>query len=219
MHVLPIAGLIRAADDRGTTLDPKEIERKAINKAAFKVESTTVTTPQRIQIRKTMQRLGIQAKQGEEFASVPAFIQKTLDLAERAGGESPRPERPKTTLLEEIRLAAGNEQLIAIYNGRDELKDSFDTWEDQAKRIDTRLPIWNKLQTLLRQAESLPEAATHQFQAKNIIDSRLLLTDPDSVTPMVLALSQLLRDELNAISTKYDSEFNRGFEGLDQDKN
>jgi len=53
LHVLLIAGLIRAADERGTTLDPKEIERKAISKAAFKVESTTVTTPQRIQIRRT----------------------------------------------------------------------------------------------------------------------------------------------------------------------
>lgn len=71
MHVLLFAGLIRAVDDRGSTLDPKEIERKAISKATFKVESTTVPTPQRIQIRKTMQRLGIPAKQGEELASLP----------------------------------------------------------------------------------------------------------------------------------------------------
>ncbi|MFN9943843.1 MAG: hypothetical protein ACK56I_30655, partial [bacterium] len=108
--------------------------RKAIGKSTFKVESTTVTTPQRIQIRKVMQRLGIQANQGEELAFVPAFLQKALELAEQAGGESPRPEKPKTTSLEEIRLSAGNEQLLGIYNRRDELKTSFDQWEDLGKR-------------------------------------------------------------------------------------
>jgi hypothetical protein len=185
----------------------------------FKVESTTVTTPQRIQIRKTMQRLGIQAKQGEELSFVPQFIQKAMELAERAGGEAPRPERPKIESLEEIRLAAGNEQLIAIYNRRDELKDSFDTWEERAKRIETRLPVWTKLQTLLRHAESLDEAATFAVQAKSIVEGRLLLADPDPVTPMVLALSQLLRDELNSLSEQYDQGFDTGLDALEQDAN
>jgi hypothetical protein len=219
LQVLLIAGLIRAADERGTTLDPKELERKAIGKAMFKVESTTVTTPQRIQIRKTMQRLGIQAKQGEELSFVPQFIEKAMKLAERAGGEAPRPERPKTESLEEIRLAAGNEQLIAIYNRRDELKDSFDTWEERAKRIETRLPVWTKLQTLLRHAESLDEEATFAVQAKSIVEGRLLLADPDPVTPMVLALSQLLRDELNSLSEQYDQGFDTGLDALEQDAN
>jgi hypothetical protein len=219
LQVLLVAGLIRAADERGTTLDPKDLERKAVGKAMFKVESTTVTTPQRIQIRKTMQRLGIQAKQGEELASAPLFVQKAIELAERAGGDAPRPERPKTESLEEIRLAAGNEQLIAVYNRRDELREAFDAWEERAKRIEARLPVWTKLHTLLRHAESLEEATTFAVQAKSIIEGRLLLADPDPVTPMVLALSQLLRDELNGLLSQYDQAFERGFEILEQDTN
>ena len=118
LQVLLIAGLIRAQDDRGRAVDPKDLERKAIGKATFKVESATVSTSQRIQIRKVLQRLGVQAKQGEELAAVPEFLRLAGELAEQAGGDAPKPER-LTWHLEEIRLSSGNEQLLAIYNRRD----------------------------------------------------------------------------------------------------
>jgi hypothetical protein len=219
LQVLLVAGLVRANDERGATVDPKELDRKAIGKSTLKVESTTVTTPQRIQIRKVMQRLGVQANQGEELAFVPAFLQKALDLAEQAGGEAPRPEKPKTTSIEEIRLSAGNEQLLGIYNRRDELKASFDQWEDLGKRIGTCWPVWMKLQSLLKHATSLPEADAYQAQVKSMIDGRLLLTEPDPLTPMVQAIGQLLRDELNALSQKYDEQFEAGLAALELDAN
>jgi len=111
LQVLLVAGLIRAQDDHGKTLDPKSLERKTIGKVIFKVESTTVSTAQRIQIRKLLQKVGLSAKQGEELASVPQFLQKLMDLADHAGGEAPKTEKPDTTGLEEIRLTAGNEQV------------------------------------------------------------------------------------------------------------
>ncbi|MDD3545423.1 MAG: BREX system P-loop protein BrxC, partial [Kiritimatiellae bacterium] len=70
LQVLLVAGLIRAQDERGQTLDPKELERKTIGKVMFKVESATVTTAQRIQIRKLLQKVGLSAKQGEELAYI-----------------------------------------------------------------------------------------------------------------------------------------------------
>ena len=219
LQVLLVAGLIRAADERGSPVATTALERKAIGKATFKVESNPPGTPERIQIRKVMQRLGVQAKPGEESVSVPAFLQRAFELAQQAGGDAPRPERPDLSTLEDIRLAAGNEQLWAIYNNRDELKPAFDTWEDRAKRIEARESNWNRLETLLRYAQPLKEAEAYQAQAKSILDSRLLLTDPDPVMPMVLALAQLLRDELNSLSARYDAEFERGFEVLEPDAN
>ncbi len=99
------------------------------------------------------------------------------------------------------------------------MKPAFDTWEDRAKRIEARQPAWNRLETLLRYAQPLKEAEAYQAQAKSILDSRLLLTDPAPVMPMVLALAQLLRDELNSLSARYDAEFERGFEVLEPDAN
>ena len=104
LHVLLVAGLIRAQDDHGKTLDFKSLERKAIGKVMFKVESTTVTTAQRIQVRKLLQKVGLSAKQGEELAYVPQFLQKLMDLADHAGGEAPKTEKPDTTGLEDCLL-------------------------------------------------------------------------------------------------------------------
>jgi hypothetical protein len=39
------------------------------------------------------------------------------------------------------------------------------------------------------------------------------------VTPMVLAVSQLLRDELNQLNSSYESTFEIGFEQLEKDSN
>ncbi|WP_419649639.1 hypothetical protein [Thiolapillus sp.] len=116
LQVLLIAGLIRVQDDHGKPIDAKALERKSIGKATFKVDSATVTTAQRIQIRKLFQKLGIKAKQGEEPSFVPQFLQQVLDLADKAGGDAPKPVTPDTKMLEDIRLSAGNEQLLALYN-------------------------------------------------------------------------------------------------------
>lgn len=44
LQVLLVAGLLRAHDERGQAVTPRELERKAIGKALFKVESATVST-------------------------------------------------------------------------------------------------------------------------------------------------------------------------------
>lgn len=40
-----------------------------------------------------------------------------------------RPVKPNTSHLDDIRRAAGNEQLLAIYNLRDELKQQIEAWQ------------------------------------------------------------------------------------------
>lgn len=88
MQVLLVAGLIRAQDEKGQTIDPKDLERKVIGKTMFKVESATVSAAQRIQIRKVLQKVGLSAKQGEELAYVPQFLVSAQELANRAGGDA-----------------------------------------------------------------------------------------------------------------------------------
>lgn len=219
LQVLASAGLLRVQDERGAPLDPRDLERSAIGKATLKVESATVSTPQRIQIRKVLQQIGVQARQGEELAAMPGFLQKAAQLAERAGGNAPKPERPDASALEDVRLAAGNEQLLAVYNRRDELRQDLTTWEAQGRRIEDRWPTWDRLQSLLHHADSLPEVEAHRIQAKSIADGRLLLNEPDLVAPMLLALTQLLRDELNRLGDRYDDEYESGTQALLADGN
>ena len=219
LQVLLVAGLIRAQDERGQTLDPKELERKTIGKVMFKVESATVTTAQRIQIRKLLQKIGILARQGEELVYVPQFLQKMLDLADQAGGEAPKPARPDTASLDEIRLTAGNEQLLALYNRRDELGSSFDNWTDLAKRIANLWPNWNILMRLMEHSSGLQDFNAIQAQVKTIERQRQLLEDPDLVAPLIANLTQLLRDELNKLDNEYDTCHKKGMQRLAADSN
>ena len=217
LQVLLIAGLVRAQDDRGRAVDPKDLERKAIGKATFKVESATVSTSQRIQIRKVLQRLGVQAKQGEELAAVPEFLRLAGELAEKVGGEAPKPERPDAASLEEIRLSSGNEQLLAIYNRRDDLKSSIEAWERQAKRIEKRWPTWEKLRDLLKHAGDLKAAQEARQQAEAIEKQRLLLADPDPVLPLLKSLEDALRKELAAQQKRYADELKKKTKNLEAD--
>jgi hypothetical protein len=219
LQVLLIAGLIRAQDEQGKTVDPKEIERKSIGKTLFKVEATTITTPQRIQIRKVLQKMDLSVKQGEELAVIPQFLQKMQELAGRAGGEAPKPERPDTQFLDDIRLTAGNEQLLAIYNQRDELPTVIDQWTATAEQIAQRWPIWQTLKRLAQHARSLQDIDALMVQITTIEEQRQLLLDPDAITPLLSNITQLLRNELNRLQQEYENRHKRGMQRLEQDEN
>ena len=208
LQVLLVAGLVKAVDERGQVIDPKELERRALSKAMFKVEVTTLTTAQRIQIRKLLQKVALHVKSGEERGAVIPFIEKMTDLADRAGGEPPKPSRPDTSLLDEIRLtASGNEQLLALYDRREVLAQDFDDWTRIAAQIEERWPSWQNLQELLRYTGDLKDAEDARRQVLAIEEGRMLLAEPDQILPLVKSLENSLRSELVECQKRYESEF------------
>jgi hypothetical protein len=219
LQVLLNVGLIHVRDERGQTVKPQNLERKAMGKAMFKVESATVTTQQRIQIRKLLQKMDCQAKQGDELAAVPQFLQKMQKLAERAGGEAPQPERPDTSTLEEIRLIGGNEQLLALYNRREELFHALEKWSSLAEQIATRWPPWEALEQLLHHAGKMDVAEETRKQAEAVKKRRLLLSEPDPIQPLAKSLENALRAKLTALQQKYTEEFDRLTAELESDPN
>lgn len=219
LQTLQVAGLIRAEDERGKGIDFKSLERKMIGKSHFRVESTTITTPQRIQIRKLLQKMGIQAKNGEESGLVPAFVQDMITLAERAGGDEPKPERPDTKLLDDIRLATGNEQLMALYSNKEELGKRIEEWKSISGIIVKRLPEWETLSRLAQYAEAVKDSEIILSQVTHIKLKRQLLDDPDPIEPLITQLTQILRDELNHLSSEYTSKHEAGMKRLESDEN
>lgn len=219
LQTLLVAGLIRAQDSQGKPIDPRDLERKAISKTQFRVEATTITTKQRIDIRKVFQALGISAKAGEELSAVPPFLRKLEDLAIKAGGEAPKPDHPDISFIDQIRLSVGNEQLMQIFNRKDELRQAIKEWGQLAEKIDKRWPTWLQLQDLANLANGLQHAETYRLQVKNIQEQRMLLADPDSASPLVGELSQQLRQELNRLATEYQQLHDDGMARLLNDVN
>ncbi len=216
---LLVAGIIRAQDEHGVTRAPGELERKAIGRTMFKVESVTISTAQRIQIRKLLHKAGITVNQGDELNHVPRLLQAMAELADRAGGEAPKPERPDTSILEDIRLAAGNDQLLALHRRREELTRDIGQWTDLRRRIDARWPAWLDLKRLMKHASRLQTAAGFSSQVEAIERDRQLLADPDPVGPLAAGLTQLLRDELNRLDGEYVSRHAEGVSRLEEDSN
>lgn len=221
LQVLLVATLVRAQDDHAKRYNPKEIERKALGKVMFKIESTVITTPQRIAIRKLFQKepLKIHTTPNEELASVPQFLQKMNELVDGAGGEAPKPVRPDTRILETIRTAAGNEQLLAVYNNRDDLERMIDDWHETAGRIHARWPEWTEVKSLAKHIDSLGNADVYLAQIATIEQERQLLADPDPLSPLVTNMAQVLRDELNAIRAQWNESWNKHEAELEKDGN
>ena len=198
LQVLLIAGIIRANDEKGILVDPRDLERKAIGKVTFKIESATVTVPQRIQIRKRFQQAKVPFNSNEELAAIPQFIEKLTQLADAAGGDAPKPEPPDKSSIDDIRLASGNEQLLVIYSRREELKQLIDDWETTCKKITERWPKWQQLRGLLAHAGHIKTADEARQQTEAIENQRLLLATPDPITPLVKSVEDTLRKELTS---------------------
>lgn len=222
LQTLLIAGLIKISKVNNSSNNlpaPTELDRKTIGKTEFKIESATVTTAQRIQIRKLLQKVSIQVKQGEELGAIPSFLHKLNELADQAGGDPPKPEKPDVAFLEEIRLTSGNEQLLSIFNKKDEIQQAIENWNTQAKGIAERIASWNKLERLCHHAKGLADSDVILTQVEHIRQNRQLLEPSDLIAPLVASLTQLLRDELNKLKTEFDINWDAGGQKLELDEN
>jgi hypothetical protein len=217
LQVLLVSGQIQCLDGQGNSIDPKELERKQIGKYTFKLESVTVSVMQRIQIRKLFQKVGIKAEQGKELLKVKGFIDKMTDLALSAGGNSPRPLHPDMSLLNEIRLKGGNEQLLFIYERNEELSNNIDLWLKLKEKIDSKIPAWLNLLTLLKVGGSSETVQDLRNQVNAIEQDRLLLQEPDLIEPLLKLLENGLRSLLNKEYGEYINVFNSLFNTLTSD--
>lgn len=219
LQILLVNGTIRALDERGQSISATELERKAIGKATFKVEATTISTAQRIQIRKVFQKMGLTVKQGDEASMAKTFVQQLLELAESAGGEAPKPAIPDTTEIRDILNLSGNDQLLAIYHKREMLSECIESWKKLSEGIEKRWNEWNSLVLLAEGAKTLSGIDELLDQVEVIRNQRRLLDEPDPVVPLSSQLTQILRTELHQLDEKYKELHRQGSDALNQDTN
>ena len=219
LQVLLVSGLIKAQDEIGHPIRPTDLARSAIGKTLFKIESTTVTTIQRIKIRSLFQTLNITATPGDELQHVISFISKIEELASQAGGDAPLPMKPDISDITVIKLASGNEQLISLFSVADDLKAKIIMWRQLADQINTRSPNWQTLKNLMKHAEKLGDIDVISTQVKAIEENRQLLSEPDPVKPLIVSVAQMLRDELNRIHKEMTDTYRSNMERLEADSN
>jgi hypothetical protein len=203
------AGHIKATDSSSKPVDAKSLDRAKLTQASFQRESINITPPQLIKIRSLFSAVGVPCQPKEELIKVPALLAKLREQAAKAGGQPPAPEAPKLTVIETIEAQTGNAQLLELFSRYDELVGHSKSWTKTADDIAKRLPVWRKLNDLLRHAKALGPYATLKAEVDAIEAQRCLLADPDPVRPLLDKTVDLLRQALNAKLAAFQQTFDQ----------
>jgi hypothetical protein len=219
LYALVASGHVLALDNLGKPVDAKGLERRQITQSAFKPETVTISPVQKIQIRKVFQAASVSCQPGQEIEKGPELLRVLRELANKAGGEAPKPEVPDRKLLDDLEALAGNALLAELYSQRDALIRSIQDWNGTGEQIARRWPVWTLLQDLLGHAKDLGPSKELEAEAEEIGKQRALLAEHDPVQALLDKTVDLLRTSLNHHVEAYRTTFEAEMAALEQDSN
>lgn len=200
--VLHTTGHLRATH-KGMTLSQGQLDQAKVSVTDFRTETATLNAREKMKLRKLFHDAGIECKPNEETAKAGEYLASLADLADRAGGDPPMPERPKTDHLDTLRALAGNEQLAEILKQHDQLAKQAKAWGKAADLAAKRKPAWDTLGTLLKHADAMEGADELRAQADAVKSERRLLDASDPVPNIRKAAADALRAAVKAAHGEY----------------
>lgn len=219
LYILLTTGELKARDMAHRPVDAKSLERSKLTQAFFEPESVNISPVQKIRIRGLFQSLGVGCQPNEELLKAPILIAKLKELALCAGGPAPQPEPPKSDAIVALEQALGNGLLLELFSRAEALIALAKQWEQTAKLIKQRLPLWHQLDALLEHARALGPYVELKAEVAAITAQRSLLAEPDPVRPLLERTTDLLRQALNAKVDAYRAEYEQQMAQLDADRN
>jgi len=219
LYILLTTGELKARDMAHRPVDAKSLERSKLTQAFFEPESVNISPVQKIRIRGLFQSLGVGCQPNEELLKAPILIAKLKELALCAGGPAPQPEPPRSDAIVALEQALGNGLLLELFSRAEALIALAKQWEQTAKLIKQRLPLWHQLDALLEHARALGPYVELKAEVGAITAQRSLLAEPDPVRPLLERTTDLLRQALNAKLDAYRAEYEQQMAQLDADSN
>lgn len=211
---LHATGHLTATHASAGPLSPGQLDQAKISKTRFRVETITLSAKDKIKLRGLFQDAGVTAKASDDLsAKSTEFLEQMTRLAGNAGGAAPLPECPKATHIQDIRGLAGNERLLEILKQHDTLKQQAKAWREAAELAERRLPVWQRLECLLKHGHGFDGFGDIESARTGIIDNRLLLDGTDHVSPLLKKAAGVLRTAVLAAhqqhQQRYESEIAR----------
>src|SRR5262249_31949479 len=153
------------AEREGHPVDgPKELPATQVGKAVFFKEDEPPTKQEQLAVRGVLTEAKVPYTAGKEGAAISGLLQHLLDLAARSGGPPPLPEPPDTSRLFGIAALAGNQQVRAVAEAAEQLRQDIKTWSAAGEQRDDREAAWRVLNRLLVHAAGLDLAAAIKSQ-------------------------------------------------------
>lgn len=213
LYTLLANGLASAWRD-GRPLTAKAIPQGQIPSTDFRRESIVITMTERLPVRRLLMTLGVSFSANNELEAVPRALEKLEELRRQAGGDAPLPSVPAAPVLERLRSASGAAQFVDAAREQATLERLAGEWNALHETIGQRLPRWQLLNALLRQAEGFAIAGDVAPQLEAIRGQRSLLADPDPVTPLLEQIGAALRTELQERYRGFERERAAGIAAL-----
>jgi hypothetical protein len=195
--------LLRLSENISTA--ETNLNQARIGAAEFIKELHQLTTPEKIEIRKLYQTVGISCKSTEELFHSTAFLDKVKALANVISGDAPLPEPINTQFITDITYLFGNERLRKIYDDRIDLSDKVSTWNKKSDVVTKRKPKWDSLTALNRYVPANESTADIKSEIAAILNERLLLNEPDPVADPLNKITDYVRTQLKTFLAKYTS--------------
>ena len=192
---------------KGQALTMGQLDQVRIPMAEFRVESASINSKEKIELRKLFQNAGINCKPGDEAVNAGDYLAKLSSLADQAGGSPPLPEKPSRAHVETLRTFVGNEQLAGILAQHDILDKQYQEWQALSQLAEKRIAEWNTINRLLEHAKEI-DIADLIAQKEAIITERRLLESNNPLTFIKKQLVNILRAELTSLSNQYKSDYN-----------
>lgn len=191
-----------------STSEP-DLKVAKINQATFKKEVHILGAKDKINIRKLFQDAGINCPPNQSnheiFANSNDYLDKLKSLANKVGGDAPRPEPNNIDFIKEIENKEGNERLLEILQQKDMLQSKFSDWTAKANTVSQREPQWTILVELMNHAPKNAEMEQLKTQVEAIRDNRLLLQEPDLIQPILTAVTDKMVSILNKSKENYNA--------------
>lgn len=216
------AGVLKASDAQENAVDAKSLDRSSVTKTKFRPENVTLSKVQTIKVRGLINALlpeGQNCGTGEEHSKLPLAIIHAKQIAKSAGGEAPLPLSPSTTVLTNLEMYSGNDQLEKAFAAKDDIQAQFTQWQEQADVVRARTSQWHELKTAMRYCKDLVIHSTLEQQTASIMKNRSLLAEPNPIGPLLQQAETALRDAVTAKLTEYEDEFNACHRDLIDDSN
>lgn len=213
LYVMLVAGNLRATVN-GNPVQAQTLPQNQVGVASFYVDVPPLNVQQRLDLKALFQKLSVTTQNGKESEAAAQFLQKLLALAESAGGEAPRPEKPDTRTIRDLQLLSGNAQLLKLHEQKDQIATGLTAWKKSADVIARRWPEWERLADFQRFAAGLPEADACGTSMAAITAARGLLGDPDPVPELIKQLTTALRTALGKLQDDLTAAFASGQEKL-----
>jgi hypothetical protein len=218
IYALMASGDLKAKNANNQPVNAAALERKHLTQARFEVENVTLSTAQKLAVRKLLTET-IGCKPGEEESKVVEFLQFARDLAQKAGGPAPQPHQPDTARIDEIAGEAGNSRMVKLFDYKDEILADIKQWQTQQEGIEKRTPNWRDLKTLTALSRGMSFYDGLNAEVLAIENGRRLLDTPDPVENLVNDTTDNLRGAIQHHFDEYKATYEQELIAIETDAN